>query len=179
MSDYRRKFLSLFLVAVIGLAACSVASILSVLQVALSLASDAASVSGSIPPEYIAYVDTALGCVDFAAMELASTDSDAVKTGKIVAQCANLTTPNLPPGTPQTLMTLASKLGAQIARLLAILPKTPVASSRKMAVSLEQGTELKAMSEKAKATRTAFRLKVGPLTPAPAVPDRPDHRPVK
>lgn len=157
MSDKKLLQIVLVLLLVLLLMACGVATLLTILDTALSLASQAAAVTGAVPPAYVAYVTAALGCVSFAGIELASMDTNGEKTGKIVAQCAALTAPGLPPGTPQNLVTLASKLGAQIAALIDALPKMSEASRAKgLTFTPEQIEHLKQVAADANAARSTF-----------------------
>ncbi len=55
-------------------------------------------------------------------------DSNAVKSTKIAAQCSALVQPNLPAGTPQNVVLLASKLATKIADILSHLPATQPAA---------------------------------------------------
>lgn len=104
------------------LAACNVASIVTIIAQAAAIAEQAAAISGVLPPQYADYVSSASECIAFAAQEEASADSQAVKADKIVAQCAQLTSVVLPPGTAKDAAAIAARLALAIQKILAGLP---------------------------------------------------------
>ena len=112
-------------VLVVALAACSAATIISYIDAALQVALQASSLTGVIPPVFTSYISAGLGCIDYAATETATMDSNAAKSANITAHCAALVTPALPPGLPQNLVTLANNLATKIADMLSHLPAQP------------------------------------------------------
>lgn len=152
----KHRILSLSLACLL-IVACSAATIISVIDQALQIAVEAASVTGVIPPAFADYVSAGLGCLDFASAELASTDDHATQVSKITAQCSALVSPTLPPGTAQNLVNLATKLAAAIQKILTQLHVAKVSKdSKPINFTPDQKAKLLAMSTKAKQTRAAF-----------------------
>lgn len=118
------KLLSIPLALLLILSACNVASIVQLIGQAVAIAEQAATVTGLVPPEYVAYVTAASNCLAFASTEEASTDSAALKGDKITAQCAMYATIALPPGTAANLVTLVSRLAVSIQSILATFPSS-------------------------------------------------------
>lgn len=118
--------LTLALCASLLLAACSAATIISYINQGLQIALEFVPLAvPGLNPAITAYFSSGLGCVDFAATEVATMDTNAEKSAKITAQCAALVQANLPAGTPQNIANLASKLATKIADILAHLPASP------------------------------------------------------
>lgn len=106
--------------------ACSATSVISYINQGLQIALEFLPLAvPGLPPAVTSYFSSGLACVQIAADEVATMDSNAVKSAKITAQCASLVQANLPPGTPQNIVTLASKLATKIADILSHLPTTP------------------------------------------------------
>lgn len=155
----RNRFLQSFTVIALCLAlwACpSVSTLVNYIDLALQAAVAAAGATGNIPPAYANYVATGLGCIDFAAKEMQSADTDPIKSAKIAANCAGLTAPNLPPGTSANLIAFAGQLASRIADMLAGLPPaTPppasvgAAAPRTTKLSSGDLAKLKAIQQKA------------------------------
>lgn len=109
----------------LGLVACSAASIISYINSGLQIALEFLPLAvPGLPPAVTSYFQSGLVCVQMAADEMATTDPNIVKSTKIGAACAGLVQANMPPGTPQRIVDLASKLATRISDILAHLPKT-------------------------------------------------------
>lgn len=126
------KFLlSLALCASLLLAACNAATIITYINSALQVALEFVPLAvPGLPPAVTNYFSASLNCVDFAATEVASMDSNADKSLKITAQCAALVQAQMPPGTPQNIVALASRLATRIADIIAHLPQPVVAAGK-------------------------------------------------
>ncbi len=118
--------------AVLSLAACKT-SVTSSLQLVVSAADAAVGVleaTGTLPPDAATRIDRYLAGVSdatsFAATELASSDSAEVKALKIAQKFATVTAPQLPPGTPQTVLSvIQSVVSAVLNFLQTIQPLVP------------------------------------------------------
>ncbi len=153
--------------------ACNAATIVSYINSALQIALEFLPLAvPGLPPQVPAYFTAGLQCIDFASTEVASTDTNAVKSAKITAQCASLVQANLPPGTPQNIVSLASKLATRIADLLAHLPATPPApgvvavkrTGKPVSLSVTAApdvAQLKAISQQAKSAQAMIKDQVG------------------
>jgi hypothetical protein len=109
--------------AALLLTACTVASIVTVIGQALTVAEQAAAVTGVLPPEYVAYVEAASECIAFAAEEEASSDSPEEKAIEIAGQCGLYTQVTLPSGAPANVLAMAVRLTAAIQAIISDLPK--------------------------------------------------------
>lgn len=102
----------------LGLVACSQSQVTETLALVVTAADAAVTTlqaTGQIPPgtatlitNYLSEVSTG---VSFATMELASTDSSALKASRIAQEFASITVPNLPVGT-------ATAIGATVAAVV-------------------------------------------------------------
>jgi len=100
------------------LVACQAASIISIIEKALVIALEAATITGNVPPQYQGYVAAALAGIECASTEAATNDSAQVKSVKITACLVNVTAPVLPPGTAQNVVSLVGKLAKAIQDIL-------------------------------------------------------------
>ncbi len=147
------------------MAACGAATILMYIDDALQIALAASSVTGFIPPQFAAYISAGLGCIDFAATEVASGDTPVVEYTKVFAQCGALVKVDLP-GLPQNLVDLATNLATKIAQILtSLLPKPPpaagkLAATKPLKLTPAQLAHLKEVSDKAKAARADLMKRV-------------------
>jgi len=165
------KFLlTLSLAATLLLSACSAATIISYINSALQIALEFLPLAvPGLPPAVPAYFSAGLSCVDFAATEVATMDSNAEKYAKVTAQCAMLVQANMPPGTPQNIVNLASKLATKIADIIAHLPQPTVASGKVgagkpqyMKLSQDDVAKLHDIAAKAKAAHAELQQKFDP-----------------
>lgn len=166
-----------------ALTACAALTALNYISSALNVVLEFVPIPG-LPPAVITYFSSAAGCVAFAAEEMATMDSDAVKGAKITAQCAALVQAKMPAGTPQYLVDLAAKLATKIADILAHVP-SPTMSANGKAVSAGKPTytrvtedeRVKLSSMQARALAAKARIDATPTavtTPAmPAAPATP------
>jgi hypothetical protein len=139
----------------LALASCSVSSIVSLIGAALTIAEEAAAITGVLPPEYVAYVSAAGDCIAFAAEEESSADSAAVKAAKIGAQCAHLASVTLPPGTAANVSRIAYELAFAIHNILAELPKV------KKPLTAADVEMLRAIPERARAAGAKVQTSYG------------------
>lgn len=123
------KKITLATLLILGLTACGIASILSVIDAALPIAIQLASATGVLPAGAAIPIGAALDCISFASTELAGTDSNAQKSATITAACLASASLALPAGTPQNYVNLANKLATYISELLSKLPPQAVAGS--------------------------------------------------
>ncbi|MGH7484617.1 MAG: hypothetical protein ACREMY_03300 [bacterium] len=138
------QFYSIFLAAVLAalallLAACGTSSVVTALEAVVATAETAVSVlsaTGQIPAPVATEINIYLGDVGtaaaFAASELASTDSTAVKVTKIIQQFSMIAAPSLPPGTAQTIIAVVQAVTTAIAKFLAQI--TPAVTAKRAAV---------------------------------------------
>jgi len=107
--------LSLFLMA----AKCPWSTtLINLLENALIIGLEAASISGALPPQAQTYVDAALGGIACASDEAASSDSQQVKAAKITECFSGAVAPVLPPGTAQNVVNLINRLSKAVAKIL-------------------------------------------------------------
>lgn len=158
------KFKQILVSGMIGLGclfmwACPDANtVLKYLNIALTILQEAASISGVLSPQYVSYIAAGGGCLNVYATEIASTDSPAVQGVKIGASCAGLVAPTLPPGTAQTQLTEASKLGNAIADILAQLPKADAKKIELDPFKLSTRTKEKFVQVATKAEQTKVKF---------------------
>lgn len=152
------------------LVACSAATIISYIDEALQIAVEAGQITGVIPPQFAGYVSASLGCIDFAATEVASADTPADQYAKVFAQCGSLVKVNLP-GLPQNLVDFATRLATKIAQILTNLktPSLKAVSANKppkpMVFSAEQRNHLHDISVSAKLAKAALNKRVALQAP--------------
>lgn len=157
-----KKFSSIIVLSLF-LTACSTATILMYIELALKIATTATSVSGIVPVQYVNYVDAALGCIEFASTEANSTDTQAIKTTKIIADCSQLTSVVLPTGTSQNIVTDANNIATSIQTILQNLPKTSATTSSIQALEVKfnyfERQKLKSIAKKARRQRVLWQQK--------------------
>jgi hypothetical protein len=131
----RLLFISLITLALV-LTGCGVSSVVTSLEL-VTAASEAAvgalEGAGQITPATAMLIDQYLAQVSmatqFAATELASTDTTPEKISKIASQFAGIAIPDLPPGTAQAIvLTVQAVAKAVAAFLMNIQTPTPPAS---------------------------------------------------
>jgi hypothetical protein len=113
------------LFSIMALTGCGVSNVTTTLEIVITSAETAVGVlgaTGTIPPAVVTQVDTYLTLVSqatsFAATELASSDSSAVKADKIIAQFASISAPILPPGIAQTIVAVIQAVANAVANFL-------------------------------------------------------------
>jgi len=94
-------------------------TLISLLENALVIGLEAASISGALPPNVQQGVDAVLGGIACASDELASTDSQAVKSARVTECFATAVIPALPPGTAQNVINLINRLTKAVGDILA------------------------------------------------------------
>ena len=107
------------------LSACNT-SLISLLENALVIGLEAASISGALPPQAQTYVDAALGGIACASDEAASNDSQQVKAAKIAECFSGAVAPVLPPGTAANVVNLINRLSKAVADILKRVPAPTV-----------------------------------------------------
>lgn len=149
-SKSSKFYLTITLCLGLALTACAAATVISYIDSALQIALEFLPLAvPGLPPAVPAYFSSGLACVDFAATEVATMDSNAEKYAKVTAQCAALVSANMPPGTPANIVALASKLATKIADIISHLPQPPAVAAGKVGapkptyMKLSQGDVLK------------------------------------
>lgn len=158
----RNAVLCTLVVALLSVAACSASTIISYINQGLQIALEFLPLAvPGLPPAVTTYFTSGLACVQVAADEVATMDSNAVKSAKITAQCAALVQANLPPGTPQNIVNLASKLATKIADILSHLPATSptaLAAGKPVYMHLSKGDVAKLHSIAKQASEAKAKL---------------------
>lgn len=128
-----RAGLTLILVALmlLSLTACSGNQVTTTLQLVVAAAEaavDTLGSTGSLSQDVVQQVDGYLLAtsdgVQFATDELASSDTPAVKASKIAQKFAGISAPNLPPGTPQTVLAVVSSVSKAILSFLSTVQQS-------------------------------------------------------
>lgn len=162
--------------AILSLTACSgnqVTTTLQLVVVAAEAAVDTLGSTGSISQDVVQQIDGYLLAtsdgVQFATDELASTDAPAVKASKIAQKFAGITAPNLPPGTPQTVLAVVSAVSKAVLTFLSTVqqsqaelvahPEYATAFAGEPKSKMPKATDKKLKDIKARAERLKHRIK--------------------
>lgn len=157
-----KRSLFVVLAALFALVSCGSNQVLTTLQ--LVVASSEAAVAaleagGTIDPNTAAKIENYLTSVStaasFAATELASSDSTAVKAAKIVQEFATVTAPDLPAGTPQVILTTVNAVVQAVLNFLATVQPAPTAAAIK--ISEQDKAALKTLQVRADAVGSRVR----------------------
>lgn len=120
------------------LQACGTNQVITTLETVVTASETALNVlaaTGAIPAATVTIADAYLKSVDqaavFAAQELQSSDSPALKITKIVQQFAMIAQPNLPPGTAQTIVSIIQAVTTAVENFLkSIQPASATAAAK-------------------------------------------------
>jgi len=105
--------------------ACGQSQVTETLALVVAAASAAIDVADpALAPVVAPYLTGVTNAVDFAATELASTDTDAVKAAKIAQEFASVAAPNLPPGTALTIVTVIGAVATAVKNFLGTVAAT-------------------------------------------------------
>lgn len=156
MARMVRGLVGLLLVAL--LAGCGSGTVVTALEL-VTAASEAAvstlEAAGQITPGTAIQIDSYLANVSaatqFAATELQSTDTTALKVSKIAAQFAGIAVPNLPPGTAQAIVTAIQAVANAVSKFLVQIqpPPAPSAKLPVLAFSSKDQVKLEAIRSRA------------------------------
>lgn len=153
MITRRSVLLPIALLAIFTLPGCGISNVTTTLQLVIAAAEAAVGVLGStgtIPPGTatlaLNYLSAVSQATSFAATELASTDSSVMKAEKIIAKFASIAAPNLPAGTPQTILAVIQAVVQAVTNFLtSIQPAVPpggAAIGKNISISSQDRTTL-------------------------------------
>ncbi len=98
--------------------------VITAADAALTALETTGQVSSGTAGQITNYLTEVTNAVDFTTTELASSDSDAIKAGKIAQEFATVIAPNLPAGTPLVIATVIAAVAKSVTNFLAVMTTT-------------------------------------------------------